>query len=119
MIVELVSLYCAECPLLIGIPVIEGLQRLNCSNCPLLTTIPQITALQKLNCSNCRLIIKLPQVTKSIDLNKSGCVWENDDINYKQSIDKLIFLQRWLKKIILSKRLTILIPQLIPLYHIL
>ena len=108
------ELYC--CPLLKEIPLIEGLQTLSCSECPLLKEIPQIKGLQRLDCCNCPLLINIPQQTIEglQTFNHSGCKWLkcNDTI-----IKKVKILQRWFKKVILSKRLTKLIPQLMPLYY--
>ena len=50
--------------------------------------------------------------------NYFNCTWVNENnYNYINNIDKLIILQRWFKKIIFSKRLTKIIPLLMPLYY--
>ena len=110
------TLDCFHCPLLKEIPQIKGLQVLDCYNCPLLKEIPQIEGLQYLDCSNCPLLINIPQQTIEglHTFNYSGCKWlECNDTMIK----KVKMLQRWFKRVLLSKRLTKIIPQLMPLYY--
>ena len=95
---------------------LEGLQILDCSDCPLLTSVPHIEGLQKLYCYNCPLLTSVPQI-EGLRLNCFGCKWLKTDSNFNESITKLKLLQCWFKKILLSKRLMKLIPQLIPLYY--
>src|SRR5947199_266313 len=110
------TLYCCNCPLLTTIPQIKGLQILDCWNCSFLTTVPQIEALQVLNCSNCPMLTTVPQIEGLIVIC-FDCKWLKTDIYFNESITKLKIIQSWFKKILLSKRLMKLIPQLIPLYY--
>ena len=72
--------------------------------------------LQTLDCINCPLLISIPQQTieGSRTFRRFGCKWLgcNDT-----SIKNIKILQRWFKKVLLSKRLTKIIPQLMPLYY--
>ena len=105
-------------PGLIEIPNVKGLQELYCSNCSRLTEIPNIKELCILNCCNCRKLTKLPDHHNARLLCCSGCVWLNrSNLKFDENITKLKILQNWMKRIIMSKRLNRLIPQLMPLYY--
>ncbi len=139
------ELYCTKCPIT-DIPLIKELEILDCSYCPYLINISLILKLKKLYCSFCPFgLLRLPKLTKipytsrgllkkldcsfcysltDIPLNKGlkkdcfGCKWINiKNMEYQDNIRKLIKLQNWFKKIIISKRLIRLIPHLIPLYY--
>jgi hypothetical protein len=133
------ELYCSNCPLLTNIPHIDELQELNCSYCPLLTDIPLIYGLKRLDCSNCPLIVNIPQIDSlqslfcfdcrlltSLNVNIAnlnyllayGCIWlRYKNPHFNESINKLIILQKWFKKLYMSRKLKRIIPQIIPLYY--
>lgn len=114
------TLYCHDCSGLIKIPLIQELQILYCYNCPKLTEISLIEQNKGLtiDCARCRNLTQL-HIPTSARLIVDGCVWLNHPVNqhYNKNIKKLIILQKWLKKMLVRKRLIKLIPILIPLYY--
>lgn len=108
-------LSCTNCPKIKVIPNIKGLQVLYCYNCEGLTEISNIEGLYELHCVDCRKLIKSPIV---YIINTTGSVWLNEsNPKYEENIAKLKMLQKWMKRIIMSKKLNRLIPQLMPLYY--
>jgi hypothetical protein len=110
-------LSCNRCPLLTQIPLIYGLRALLCSGCPLLTNIPHIDGLQSLWCSDCRSLTELKVPNTVINLYHVGNVWLDTDHKFKESLEKLIYLQRWVRKRRLRIKLKKLIPMIIPIYY--
>lgn len=92
------------------IPLIRGLVSVNCRDCRLLTSIPQHST-------------KHSYGVKSLQgLSVHGCYWsslcgQKSKSEMDNQINKLTRLQRWFKSLILSKKLTRLIPRIIPLYY--
>lgn len=138
---KLLVLGCGSCPLT-EIPLINGLRVLNCSNCPKLTKIPvgQDDCLEELYCYDCTGLTELPSSLKLSFLNcggcrnltqipncestalililKNGCPWLNyKNKKYDENVRKLVILQKWLRRMILRKKLITLIPLLVPLYY--
>ncbi len=114
------KLDCSYCELLTYIPSIQGLKKLFCYNCALLTNIPSIQGLRELDCSGCKLLTNIPltSIQGLQDLHFYNCLWLNiKNKEFETNIKMLKILQQWIKKIILSKRLSELIPLLIPLYY--
>lgn len=71
-----------------------------------------------LSCQNSRSLTNIGDTANLSWYHCSGCIWSyvrND--KFDDNIRRLIVLQRWFKKILQSKRLTKLIPKLIPLYY--
>ncbi len=115
---ELQKLECFRCPNLVTIPYIEGLQELNCSDCPSLTNIPIIEGLQQLICYDCRLLTNIPFIENLQMIVCYNCPWLNvKNTDFDNNIVKLVKLQQWIKRILLSKKLKKIIPQLVPLYY--
>jgi hypothetical protein len=92
------ELDCSLCPLLTQILHINGLQELGCRNCPLLTRIRLIHGLEVLDCRNCHSLTELEISDTVWYINAVGCVWLNSDSNFKESLKKLIYLQKWIRK---------------------
>ena len=71
------------------------------------------------------MITNIPPFKKLKSFDFSGCPWIHSPVErinlgnrqYYENIIKLIILQRFFKKIIISKRLLRLIPKLMPLYY--
>lgn len=115
-------LNCRWCPTLTQIPCIKDLKKLNCDYCPMLTKIPEIEGLWELHCQGCRKLTELPYYYCSeygMDVHSDGCVWLNHETNkkYNKNLKKLIFLQRWLRKMMIVKKLHRLIPRLMQIYY--
>src|SRR5437773_2058455 len=112
------TLDCSKCPFLTLIPIIPGLHELYCSECPMLTEISIIPGLKKLECCWCPLLTEIPKIDGLKSLICYYCKWlrvENE--NFDDQLKKVIVLQRWFKKVLLSKNMVKLIPQLMPLYY--
>ncbi len=119
LIIGLEILDCSYCSDLINIALILELKKIYCSFCPKLTEIPYTSRslLKKLDCSFCNILTDIP-LNKELKIDCFGCKWiKKGNIYYEDNIRKLIKLQKWYKKILLSNRLNKLIPQLIPLYY--
>jgi hypothetical protein len=95
----------------------DGLQYLHCNQCPALTHIPPINGLSTLDCSYCRSLTELKVPDTVAYLNTTGCVWLDTHFNFKDSLEKSIYLQKWVKKRRLIIRLKKLIPMIIPIYY--
>ncbi len=121
---------CRNCLSLRVIPMLINLEVLFCSHCPLIKEIPLFRRLKKLDCSNCRSLTNLPSRywsfvrTEKLQYEKmdlfdcSECKWLNiQNKEYQNNIKKLIFLQKWIRRILLSKKIITLIPCIIPLYY--
>ena len=95
--VNLRHLNCNNCPLLPNIPnTLVNLTCLNCNSCCLLTCIPNtLVKLKILNCCNCHMLINTPQYYK-IKYFYHNSSWI--DPNKTNNIQKLITLQRFVKK---------------------
>jgi hypothetical protein len=50
-------------------------------------------------------------------LECDGCGWLDNNPDYRDNVKKLIVIQKWIKRIILSNRLSGLIPGLVPIYY--
>ena len=110
-------LKCYNCPLLTGIPHIEGLKALYCYNCPLLTTIPHIEGLKALYCSYCPLLTSIPHIKGLEILSCYGCPWlPNRNKDYKNNINSLIKTQRIVKNFIMRKRLKRVKDEILKIY---
>jgi hypothetical protein len=72
------------------VPDIQGLQRLVCYDCRSLTSVPKNQGFDRFECDK--------------------CVWLSEHINFQDNVEKLIKIQKWMKRVILRKRLLSLIP---------
>ncbi len=71
------------------------------------------------------MLINIKSIEKIKRILYAGCKWlYNENLGdvlsrceYKNNVKKVIKIQKWMKKIIISKRLITLIPFLIPLYY--
>jgi hypothetical protein len=57
------------------------------------------------------------KVSDTVRYHITGCVWLSIEPNFKRSLEKLIYLQRWVKKRRLRIKLKNLIPRIIPIYY--
>ncbi len=55
----------------------------------------------------------------NVVINRSQCLWLEEPMNrgYDENIKNLKIIQKWIKKMLLSKRLMRLIRRLMPLYY--
>lgn len=115
------ELICFNCLNLTELPLIPGLQTIDCSYCSKLSNIPFIQGLRNLYCIDCRNLIELPYGSEDeifIFIWSNGCLWMDfPSCRYDENIKKLILLQKWMKKMIVRKRLIKLIPLLMPIYY--
>jgi hypothetical protein len=75
------------------------------------------TGLQILDCRDCRSLTEL-KVSDTVQwINVTGCVWLSNDPNFKKSLEKLIYLQKWINKRRFRIKLKKLIPMIIPIYY--
>ncbi len=115
-------LNCCNCQLITNIPLIAGLEELFCNCCSLLTNIPLIEGLQTLNCSDCPILTKIPFIqVRSYEMyrfNCSNCKWlKESNQEYENNIKKVKHIQEFMRKIILSRRLIVLIQKIVPIYY--
>jgi hypothetical protein len=110
---------CGKCKSLTCLPQIPGLRSLFCWDCVSLIEIPLIPGLEELYCDRCESLTSLPQIPGSETFIYSvGCKWLNiNNPCFEENVKKLIKIQRWARKILLSLRLTNLIPKLMPIYY--
>ena len=87
---------------------IEGLIEIDCSDCTSLTSIPNIEGLEKLTCYGCTSLTSIPNIK---GLESKGCPWINPN---QERMNKLIKLQRWFDRYLLS----IKIDKFIPIFEI-
>ncbi len=116
----LIKLDCSNCQLLTNISSTTrvSLQELNSNNCELLTYIPLIKGLQILICSNCRCLTNIPMIEGISSLYCYNCIWlKENNKEYENNIKKLNRIQKFIRKIIMSKRLIKLIAKIMPLYY--
>lgn len=118
MIEELKTLICEDLPKIAKIPDIHGLEKLWCWNCPGVKEIPFIEGLEdNIHIYGCRNLIKIPYPeTKYVPYY---CPWAHHIYNfgYQKNINILKFLQKWLRRMMVRKKLIRLIPRLMPLYY--
>lgn len=106
---SLETLRCCACPNLTELPVLENLpnlQRVYCWSCPILKKIPTLPPiLTNLDCGDCRCLLTMPHYNIGIGyLYYGGCPWM-DTLISTNSIQKLVFLQKNLKKLTFKRRL--------------
>ncbi len=64
------------------------------------------------------MLIKIPLREGTREHHIDKCMWLNiNNIEYENNIKKLRIIQKFITKIIMSKRLMRLIPKIIPLYY--
>lgn len=121
------ELHFISCHGLINIQV-TMLKKLVCQDCRNLKKIPFIEDLQSLRIEKCNNLIDIPYDINCSDKNVIQdtecfidiveCKWlDTGSDEFGDNLRKLIFLQKWVKKMILRKRLIKLIPKIIPLYY--
>ena len=111
MIHGLKTLVCNNCPLFKNIPKIQGLKKFECHGCPLVTVIPTFEDIREFYCGNSQSLTNIQSLDSVPVHNTDGCKWLNvNNPGYGSNIEKLIRLQKWFKQLILSQRLTRLIP---------
>ena len=110
-------LNCSRCPNLVKISIIPKLNRLNCSRCMKLKDVPVIPNIWLLDCSYCPSITEIPLIPglkyifvigcKSLTkipiiygiMMSHGCHWlDYDNNDFKKNVEKLIKIQRYIKK---------------------
>jgi len=120
---DLEFLDCCDCPFLISISNNINLKSIYCVRSPNLRSISNVPKLDLISCSGCPSLASIPyDVVDKIMAKKYcyqcyGCGWLKYDPDYDFNIKKLVRLQRWFKRLYVSKRLTKLIPQIVPLYY--
>ena len=125
---KITELHIERCPKIKKIPQLKNLKSLDCHQCPSLTTIPLIKGLVDATFVDCRSLISIPQNSKVHShgikslryLRVIDCHWssiQKSESVMSDQIQKLITLQQWFRKQILGRRLTRLIPWIMPLYY--
>ncbi len=113
-------LLCLNCPVITKIVCGHGLEQINCFNCTTLTHIldDNKSQLKQLVCTLCRNLLQIPP-KKYRYLSATKCAWLShpSNLEYDENIGKLKILQRWIKKVVIGKRIKRLIPSLMPLYY--
>lgn len=113
---------CCDCPFLITISNNNKLKTLYCVRSPNLRSITNVPVLDFLSCSDCPKLALIPYNTTDGMSNIysgywQGCKWLKYDPNYNLNIKKLIILQRWFKRLYVSRKVNKFIQQIIPLYY--
>lgn len=120
---NLQTLLCSHCPMLSNISLTNWedfkMETILCYDCHSLTQIPYFPNLKELICHDCPLLtdISIPMINRLLTFVHSGCDWLKCSHGFDQKIEKLVVLQKWFKKIYLSKRIIKLIKQLVPIYY--
>lgn len=115
-------LFCISCPKLTKISITGGISIIHCDGCISLTHILyddfSCNSFRNFSCNRCRNLIQTPSGIDNL-FGNYGCPWLNHRSNqgYEENIKKLVILQRWMKRLIVRKRLVRMIPRLMPLYY--
>ncbi len=110
------ELYCFKCTSLTEIPIIEGLKILNCSWCTL-KEIPVIPGLKELYCYECTSLTEIPNSPDLQTIGYYSCPWLSKNPYFEENLEKLIFLQKKLRRRYVGKKLETLIPEVSEIYY--
>lgn len=124
----LTYLYLLSCPKFVKIPQLKNLKCLVCLDCDSLTKIPMIKGMETIRCVGCRLLTQIPQHSRKhsygvktlYQVTVTDCHWSElskEKKEMRDQIEKLVKLQKWYRRMMLSRRLTKLIPCLMPIYY--
>lgn len=109
---NLINLSCNANPRITEIPYIKGLQTLMCHSCDMLTYIPKIDNLRATGYPLDEYVTDYETILKNI--SAEGCPWLKPS---EDRLNKLIKLQKWVKRLQLSKKLETIIPDIVKIYY--
>ena len=116
---NLITLVCMMCPNLAAISSsceeLSMLSEFVCQECPLITIFPKGSLVHTFKCTIC-FDVMIGKRIKQPPGHKYHINTDNN-LEYKERINKLILLQRWIKKVIVRQRIKKLIPHLVKIYY--
>ena len=124
---------CRNCRSLTRIPDLENLRKLDCDNCRLLTSFPlfikqesdEETKEESKDESKYTLWHSpyssdpyfFPKMIHFSSLSCRGCPWIATNLDCNKNTKKVIFLQRWFRKILTFKKFLRIIPTLVSIFY--